>query len=858
MSSRRVVVQPRRRSCPSRKNVFGSVKGERATGAMDASVATTTQWRSVFSWNTDRLPGAQADTRQQSGSVVSIMDPYHTRVLVETSTGNVEVHVPYCDRFDGFADLVLYCVDVCRVGVVVCGNCVTRYQCLVLPGAFARMLEGAPNPMLEHVLKVFRHWSKFTRLPTEPALFEPHEAIDVPATWNGIELFRSQEESLRWMKDLERRVLAGAADFEAAHALAVPGTDWSFDVAASLFFRRDDARSSSVRLQLRGGILADATGGGKTATLLRLLCDTRANRDAVPAACGARARGTLVVVPSNLQFQWTEEVAKFTRGLTMITLGEKSRHSLLELQSADIVLTTTQYLRSSSYVNACLELFRSLDLRLREPREAMRDAGVMAHVADHLVRGDTCAHPAVVELLAWPRVVLDEVHEYFNASVSARERLRLLHALRVDVCWGVSGTPHGSSDHLQRMTEAFTCRSVTSAFNASVLRLFEETAIRGHAFTWTALRHVVHHVDMSAHEQLVLLANENMPLEGRAHICAGICVESCDESCTIAAQCARLLTEYDSTVNKLRERLHLANTAAGNSQLSLESDERRLSDIASLDSDETRSRTDAIRVSLRQHHKNIATAHAACRRTQEQLDETLGKKAFLERRLELLAGEEHTCTICATRRCDVITSCGHLFCGECIQRNRELRAECPLCRAEYHTVKSVSARGGQCLPSKWEAVRQLLETLTGQGERVVLCVQWRRLYRVMRRFLEARFTSFALEGSVCRRAAELQRFAATPASVLVLCFEDSIAGLNLTCSNQLVLCNPICADVDTAKNIESQAIGRLARVGQLREVQVHHFVGTDSCEEALWAAQHSENFVYCHNGPGVAASVVAS
>ena len=113
-----------------------------------------------------------------------------------------------------------------------------------------------------------------------------------------------------------------------------------------------------------------------------------------------------------------------------------------------------------------------------------------------------------------------------------------------------------------------------------------------------------------------------------------------------------------------------------------------------------------------------------------------------------------------------------------------------------------------------------------------------RLYKSLRRVFEG-YAVFVLEGSTCRRSSELQKFKDSTASVLLLCLEDSIAGLNLTCSSHLILCGPMCADIETAKNMESQAVGRLARIGQSKEVVVHHFVSTATCEEDLWKAQHT-------------------
>ena len=229
------------------------------------------EWDAVFSWNTDRVPEREYTTEECNGSIISLMDCYHTRVLVESESGTYEVHVPHCDRFEGFREVVVFCQEYCRVGVVMSGDCVTSYQCLVHKHHFVTMLEeGRPNVM-EHVLRLFRYSTKNTRLPRRIVPFVHGDASSVPSTWKDFHLFTSQEESLMWMKQTESNVRLSNCDLCGMDVIEIGTSGWCYDVTEASFCRVE-ASTSVVKMRLRGSIFADATGTVKTVTLLRLVC----------------------------------------------------------------------------------------------------------------------------------------------------------------------------------------------------------------------------------------------------------------------------------------------------------------------------------------------------------------------------------------------------------------------------------------------------------------------------------------------------------------------------------------------------------------------------------------------------------
>tara|TARA_B110000027_G_scaffold54366_1_gene59118 strand:- start:282 stop:3023 length:2742 start_codon:yes stop_codon:yes gene_type:complete len=878
-------------------------------------------WIPFFVWKSLRAVREAMSESAHAGTVVSLLDAYHTRVVVELDDDapSREAHVPMCDRFDGMHEVVSQCQDTCRIRVTTFGVHVLVYEFLVHPAALSSALDSGNMLVYEILLRVCRNMPPHARIVRPSAV---QEVTDSPhtgnlSTWRDTQLLTSQEESLRWMQSVESRVESGG--FLVCHgegAARLPNTRWYYDFAR-FDLRRGEVMPSQA-LRLKGAVLGDDMGAGKTATVLRLICEDlslsrvedassitapdnpQCATDAFDASSllthsgqervTPLAKGTLVLLPPNLQFQWASEVAKFTQNLNVVSMTERSKHTVQDLLQADVVLCTWQHLRAPAYISSAIELFRRLAIRVANVRDALRDAGMTAGIARAVeARSAWRDVPALVELVTWKRIVLDEVHEYFIDGNVARERCRTVGCLRGNVWWGVSGTPVGEAEQVRKMVAFFTVGGGSAgdhhhAHPVPTLRLFEDQALRRNAFRWTGVQHVVRNVKLSSHERLVLQCCADASLEERLSISSGTGMDGVDVP-SVESHSQMVLSDMQKRVHQFQERVYYIEGAREKGVRALANDEQRLDllenpvDLATnRDASQESTRGDAIRGSIRQHKKNITACIRSVRALEEQLAVAQARHHLLASRVAQLEMQNQTCPLCANSTCDVITDCGHAFCTGCLVSKRATddaavapraslgpghRADrevvtsdvkaCPTCPTCQHTFRAsfeveASRFGGCAPPAKWSCLFDLIDTLVTQAkERVVVFVPTRKTHRALRRALECPVkvggqlpvTVRVLEGSSGRRSTELQRFNESSAgAVLMLCLEDSSAGLNLTCSRHVVLFAPLACDVQTAQNVESQAIARVARMGQTREVTVHHLITSASCEEDLWRSQH--------------------
>ena len=108
---------------------------------------------------------------------------------------------------------------------------------------------------------------------------------------------------------------------------------------------------------VRGGVLADAVGYGKTAITLGLIdCSPGVIAPMGPATRGTiPVRATLVIVPPHLTRQWASEINKFAGDHFKIIVIHSATGinsvTIREIQSADIVVIASNLFKSSVYLN---------------------------------------------------------------------------------------------------------------------------------------------------------------------------------------------------------------------------------------------------------------------------------------------------------------------------------------------------------------------------------------------------------------------------------------------------------------------------------------------------------------------------
>ncbi|KAI9184504.1 DNA helicase rad5 [Blastocladiella emersonii ATCC 22665] len=235
------------------------------------------------------------------------------------------------------------------------------------------------------------------------------------------------------------------------------------------------------------------------------------------------------------------------------------------------------------------------------------------------------------------------------------------------------------------------------------------------------------------------------------------------------------------------------------------------------------------------------------------------------------------CPLCLDPVVDpTLLPCLHLFCRECITSCLATVPKCPTCRRDvsesevYSVVYNNNNNGGGSAPSSQPASTEAAAAPTASsitvvradqrgrsaestklaavadrvaglpaGEKAVVFTQFREMLTLVETALARRgVTSARLDGSMtqAKREAELKAFR-DPAGprCLVASLKATNVGLNLCIANHAILLDPWWNHA-----VEQQAVDRIHRIGQERDVYVTRYVMHETIEERMLDVQDAK------------------
>lgn len=308
----------------------------------------------------------------------------------------------------------------------------------------------------------------------------------------ALSLLPHQRRSLSWMMQRERNTDFFVCERRRDEPVQCRGSDLRVEVRLDLAF------------DIRGGVLCDVIGSGKTATMLALICATckRLQASAIEDAAlegandredASSSKPTLVLCPANVHPHWLAECQKFCphvlRILALHTVAELKRTSKASMMRSDVVLVPYELLLEPEYRDLETPAFGftprrsgSLGSAPIDSASAKNSTVSTPHMPETPRSGKPtprrgsrhCEPGRALEEYSWHRVVFDEFHELclenFTRDRSRNSGIyRSLQSLVADKRWGMSGTPDAflaSMSGATRCARYFRCElSARSAPN---------------------------------------------------------------------------------------------------------------------------------------------------------------------------------------------------------------------------------------------------------------------------------------------------------------------------------------------------------------------------------------------------------
>ena len=571
----------------------------------------------------------------------------------------------------------------------------------------------------------------------------------------------------------------------------------------------------------RGGILADDMGLGKTLQMVALIATNRPGAppadtsprdvDAPPAKKARKGkspagkkmfkriegaqdeigktssppdaggpRATLVVCPLSVLSNWEQQIAEHTDGsLTVVRYHGPDRYLLpASFKKADVVITTYGTLASEGTLGPLTKL-------------------------------------------EWLRVVLDEAHNIKNPQAHQTEAALALNATRR---WAITGTPIQN-----RLTDL-----------QSLLRFVRLEPLNDKAFWMRTVERPVKNGDSRGFDRLVTVMAAMALRRTKDQRTAGgeplvrlperrVVIQSVDLGLEDRARYVSMLARAQQQLGRMIEDGSIFDNHAHALEVIL-----RLRQLCCHDS------------LLPEDTKDANAKTSSAPPTAEALERLLGV---------LRAGGLDDCCICLSAMyAPVVTRCAHVFCKSCIVPALERKPACPLCRQECKVGDLIEAPAdetegkeneddplGPAKPSaKVEALVQRLKmdlAPRASGERKTKAVVFSQFVQfldiVQVAVREAGFKTCRLTGasSAANRDRAIREFQSheddTP-DVMLVSLKAGGVGINLTAASRVYMLDPWWNPA-----VEEQAMDRVHRLGQTRDVEVVRFAARDSIEERM-------------------------
>lgn len=679
-----------------------------------------------------------------------------------------------------------------------------------------------------------------------PSYFDP---IEQPSNFK-IKLFEYQKKSIAKMLAIEKNTINFTCDYKLPIEFGETIINYNPNTSSLV-----SNENTLLKIKTKGGILCDEMGLGKTITSLALVA---LNSSTLPKETLWKgdllySSATLVVCPSHLAKQWETEVLKIFPKAKIIKLLTKNNHVGLkyrDIKEADIIIVTQQFLMNFKYypqVNyqnitpsgfVFQDRVKSLHRKLSNWKNDEVD--ILSKLQPNL------------EHFNFHRLIVDEGHEIFGLQLSnaslARYMSDWLSQVRSDYNWFVSGTPFVNCDGMYKCLSFIKLQLLdfNNAREFTNKTFISKRYVTDQILKSLMIRHrkidVENQIKIPGYEEEVIWVNLT-ELERNLY------------------NSKKANSVSDTTLQKLCCHILVSDSSDKYFGSNVEVDLEQMQDQLIKYHEDT--------VTVYQHKlENLSTQNQAYAMIKKNYSTKISESKYMLGILNKMAKKDEidldqNCSICFdTMSNPCMTSCGHIFCKECLDMCLHVKKLCPMCKTdlagkEIYMVESkkrkVEEEESNPLIKKYGSklgkLISIVRSLTAiDDNRIIIFSQWDRMLNLIGKSLsENGVANSFVKGNVWSRNSAISKFKLGKDSsgednkVIMLSLSNSASGTNLTEATHIIFVEPINCANEEVKAIEGQAIGRACRLGQTNKIKVIRILTKDTIEERIYEDIYSKN-----------------
>jgi SNF2 family DNA or RNA helicase len=180
----------------------------------------------------------------------------------------------------------------------------------------------------------------------------------------------------------------------------------------------------------------------------------------------------------------------------------------------------------------------------------------------------------------------------------------------------------------------------------------------------------------------------------------------------------------------------------------------------------------------------------------------------------------------------ILTECNHYFCVACLESALEVKPNCPYCRSPK--IKYITITNDVVIPYS-SKIMKLLEIIKSVPRQFIIFTQFGNIITKLISILnkeDIAANSFSIPNIESFRNKETQ--------VLILSSKDEACGLDLSFVSDIIIFEPIyyperiSSIGNYVKDVEKQIVGRIYRINQISECNVHRLMIKDTIEEQIY------------------------